>query len=53
MIKYFFNTIEFIAFILPALPDKITTRITILTIYFIAHILKLQYYYTKLKNKYI
>mgnify|MGYP000872366035 CR=1 FL=1 len=53
MIKYFFHTIELIAFILPALPDKITTRITILTIYFIAHILKLQYSYAKLKNKYI
>lgn len=53
MIKYLFSTIELIAFVLPALPDKITTRITILTIYFIAHILKLQYSYAKFKNKYI
>jgi len=53
MIKYFFNTIELIAFILPALPDKITTRLTILTIYFVAHILKLQYYYAKLKKLHI
>jgi len=52
MIKYVFNIIELFAFILPALPDKITTRITILTIYFMAHILKLQYSYAKLKNKY-
>ena len=51
MIKYLFNAIELCAFILPALPDKITTRITILTIYFIAHIFKLQYYYAKVKNK--
>ena len=50
--KYFFNAIEFVAFILPALPDKITTRLTILTIYFVAHIFKLQYHYAKLKNKY-
>lgn len=53
MIKYLFNTIEFIAFILPALHDKINIRLTILIIYFVAHIFKLQYYYTKLKNKYI
>jgi len=53
MIKYLFSTIELIAFVLPALPDKITIRLTILTIYFGAHIFKLQYYYTKLKNKYI
>ena len=52
MIKYIFNTIELVAFILPALPDKITTRITILTIYFMGHLLKLQYHYVKLKNKY-
>jgi hypothetical protein len=52
MIKYFFHTIELFAFILPALPGKINIRITILTIYFVAHILKLQYYYAKLKNKY-
>ncbi len=52
MIKYVFNIIELFAFILPALPDKITTRITILSIYFIAHIFKLQYNYTKLKIKY-
>lgn len=52
MIKYIFNTIELVAFILPALPDKITTRLTLLTIYFIAHIFKLQYSYVKLKNKY-
>ena len=51
MIKYFFNTIELIAFILPALPDKITTRLTILTIYFVAHIFKLQYYYAKIKKE--
>lgn len=51
MIKYFFTVIELVAFILPALPDKITTRITILTIYFVAHIFKLQYYYSRLKNK--
>jgi hypothetical protein len=52
MIKYFFHTLELVAFILPALPDKINIRLTILTIYFGAHIFKLQYHYAKLKNKY-
>ena len=52
MIKYVFNIIELCAFYLPALPDKITTRLTILTIYFLAHLFKLQYYYSWIKNKY-
>ncbi len=51
--KYFFNTIEFIAFILPALPNSLDIRLLILLIYFIAHCFKLQYMYAEIKSKYI
>ena len=53
MNQYFFRFLEFTAFIFPAIPDKFIHRLTILLIYFIAHVLKLQYYYSKIKNKYI
>ena len=52
MMKYFFNTIELFSFVLPALPEKLNTRLTILIIYFTAHVFKLQYKYAKFKNKY-
>jgi hypothetical protein len=52
MIIYLFTIIELIAFILPALPSNLYHRLFILFSYFIAHICKLQYYYSQLKNKY-
>jgi len=52
MNQYFFYLFEFTAFILPAIPDIFIHRLTILLIYFIAHVFKLQYYYSKIKNKY-
>ena len=53
MNQYLFRFFELTAFIFPAIPDKFIHRLTILLIYFIAHVLKLQYYYSKIKNKYI
>jgi hypothetical protein len=50
IIKILFIIIEFIAFILPALPYKLSTRLTILFIYFIAHQLKLQKKYILYKK---
>lgn len=52
MMKCLFYLIEFTAFILPALPSNLNHRLLILMIYFISHVLKLQYYYVKIKNKY-
>ena len=49
-ISYFFSIIEFIAFILPSIPDSLTIRLLILLIYFIAHCYKLQYIYSKYKS---
>lgn len=51
--KLFFQFMEAFAFILPALPSSIWTRLSILLIYLIAHICKLQYKYVQFKNKYI
>ena len=51
--RVFFNTIEFIAFVLPALPESLNIRLLILFIYFIAHCFKLQYMYAEMKLKYI
>ncbi len=51
--KIIFNIIEFVAFILPALPNSIYVRLLILLIYFIAHCFKLQYAYSQIKAKYI
>ena len=47
-----FNLIEFIAFILPALPDSFNVRLFILLLYFIAHCFKLQTLYSKIKLNY-
>jgi hypothetical protein len=49
----FFNSIEFIAFILPALPNQLQIRLTILLIYFIGHYYKLQNVYAQYKLRYI
>ena len=51
--KIIFSIIEFIAFILPALPNSLSVRLFILLIYFIAHCFKLQYSYLQIKNKYV
>jgi hypothetical protein len=51
--KILFNIIEFIAFILPALPSSLLVRLLILLIYFIGHCFKLQYAYSQIKVKYI
>ena len=47
--KIFFIIIEFVAFILPALPNSLYTRLFILFLYFIAHCYKLQVGYKKFK----
>ena len=52
-IEYFFHFIEFTAFLLPAIPNNITTRMAILGIYFIGHYLKLQIPYKTFKKKWI
>ena len=51
--KLFFQFMEAFAFILPALPSSIWTRLSILLIYLTAHYYKLQYKYVQFKNKYI
>ena len=51
--KIFFIFIEAFAFILPALPSSIWTRLAILLIYLIAHFYKLQYKYAQFKQSFI
>lgn len=51
--KTLFTAIEFISFLLPALPNSLNVRLSILLIYFIAHYYKLQIEYLKIKTKYI
>ena len=48
-----FKTLEFIEFILPALPSQLWVRVWILVIYFILHCCKVQYMYSQMKQKYI
>jgi hypothetical protein len=48
-----FYIIEFVAFILPALPSSIYIRFSILFVYYMAHSFKLQYIYAKEKKRYI
>jgi hypothetical protein len=52
-LEIIFNLIEFIAFLLPAIPDSIIIRLAILLIYFIGHHYKLQYIYSKYKKQYL
>ena len=49
-LKPFFTVLEFVAFIMPALPEKLTTRLSVLGIYFVMHSLKLQYTYANFKK---
>jgi hypothetical protein len=50
--KLYFSIIELTGFILPAFPDALSIRLSILFIYFIAHYFKLQLIYSKIKAKY-
>lgn len=45
-----FNALEFFAFILPALPESLYVRLTILFVYFGLHYFKVQLMYLKFKN---
>ena len=47
--KIGFQFLEIFAFILPALPSSIWIRLSILTIYLILHMLKVQTIYSKYK----
>lgn len=49
--EYVFLIIEFTAFILPALPENVYIRLSILGIYFIAHTLQLQIFYKSYKKR--
>lgn len=51
--KHLFTIIEFIGFILPALPSNLYIRLGILLTYFIAHTLKLQKQYLKCKTEWL
>ena len=49
--EYVFHIIELFAFILPALPQYLSTRLFILTIYFILHSMGANYLYKSYKNQ--
>lgn len=51
--KTIFTAIEFVSFILPALPNSLNVRLFILFVYFTAHYYQLQKEYLKIKTKYI
>jgi len=51
--RLLFIILESFAFILPALPSCLYTRLLILSTYFTLHICKVQYYYLRVKNYYI
>lgn len=53
IIKVSFNIIEFTFFILPALPNNLYVRLSILLFYFILHYFRVQKIYSEIKNKYI
>jgi hypothetical protein len=48
-----FNIFEFILFILPALPNQLLVRLSILLLYFISHYFKIQNLYSKFKYKFV
>jgi len=48
-----FNTLELFSFILPAIPNDLSARLGILSVYFIAHCYKVQYTYAQFKYKYV
>jgi hypothetical protein len=51
--KYLIDVLEFIGFILPALPERMELRLAILCIYYAAHYYKVQVVYSHIKQKYI
>lgn len=48
-----FHLLEIFAFILPALPESIYTRLFILCLYFIGHFFKAQIVYVKYKKQFL
>jgi hypothetical protein len=48
-VKNIFSIIELVAFILPAIPKSLYTRLFILLLYFVAHCYKLQVGYKQFK----
>lgn len=48
----FFETIEVVAFLLPAFPSSLRVRLLVLYIYWLGHYYKLQYEYVKIKKTY-
>jgi hypothetical protein len=46
-----FTSLELIAFILPALPNKLLHRLCIVSIYFTLHYFKVQPMYSQYKHK--
>ena len=51
MLEYMFLLFELILFAIPILHPNIFVRIGIIVFYFVAHQLKVQYHYVKLKKK--
>jgi len=52
LIQLSFNLLECTTFILPALPNKLSGRLAILSIYFILHYYKVQNVYSQIKYNY-
>lgn len=52
-LDYFFKFIEITAFILPAIPDNIYVRFTILGTYAYLHVNGYQYMYATFKKKFL
>ncbi len=51
--KPIFIIIELMLFVLPAVPESVYVRFSVLFIYFIAHYFKLQIPYSKFKSQFI
>jgi hypothetical protein len=51
--KYGFHTVEFLAFVLPAVPNQLPVRIGILTFYFLLHLCRLHIVYSHYKKKWL
>ena len=50
VVKTFFHVLEGAAFILPAIPDSIWVRLSILSGYFVLHYFRVQVEYAKIKR---
>ena len=51
--KYGFHVVEFLAFVLPAVPSQLSVRAGILTFYFILHLFRLHIVYSHYKKKWL